>query len=313
MEFYLKNMLIKNCVNTNNEQLVEMILETLTEIIFVKKNAIEYMKKTNFIINSGDTVNLNIKDFHELMENSERLFMLDNIPDFFKNLDDIQNQLNEFNNLFMRSLGNGIEENKEGENNVIGNEPSEDYLIDINNKGYLKLIEFLKMIAPVKILASEIISQIGVNPNGEETANIVFKTIENCNDILIKYCKSNTQSKKKLLKNIQIIALLPLPKQRDKGRNPDLDNYKKRILKDIELIKEICRDNNEIAYMRRAQIDYFMNLTTILNYCLDDFNYEDILEIFTNIVDKTLHKELSRHISKCMWQYIQDILAYNLN
>jgi len=111
-----------------------------------------------------------------------------------------------------------------------------------------------------------------------------------------------------LLKYITKLTLIPPPKEDDSDATWEL--FTELSSSDIQLINEICKGNNKIAYLNNKQVGHFKELVALLNKSICTLNIGKIFEVFESIMEQTSHDGLYKDILGYFWDNKRYIVVY---
>lgn len=308
----LCKLLIKQFITAKNEGLAERCLEVLIASQFQRSEFCRYLENVFFIMNDqcqSKQVSLSkyIPQLAELIShstNSLNVSDIKNLKLMTFTLDSFFTILSEIYSLFRIDTGTKTVDNVSKESMVINDKDIDPLFTKLfmKTKGYLVIIEFLKICTTVKLEAASNVlegkEELGLHAVAISTT--LLSVIELCNRILITFCRRTMKAKVRLLKHVARITLIPPPK--DIYNDERWRLFTKISKTDIELINEICKGNNQIAYMNNQQVVYFKELVQHLNKCICKHNIDKIFQVFENIMDQTTHVGLYKEILGYFWE-----------
>ena len=171
----------------------------------------------------------------------------------------------------------------------------------LQTKSYLIILDFLRSCKNEKLEAAKNVLEGNVNLglHAITVSSGLLYVVDLCNYILIALCKGTSKSKIQLLKHIPKITMVPPPS--DVKNQEKWNTFTKMSSTDIDLIYNICRGNNQIAFLNNKQVGYFTTLVKNLNLALCPLNIHKIFTVFESIMEQTTHEGLYKDILGYFW------------
>jgi len=329
----LGKLLKKQFINAKDERLQNLILEVWIGSQFKLSEYGRFLENLFFIMNKeckGKQLEFGLirERLNDLINHSTNSL---NVSDI-KSLKQVSQTMGKFKEslaklyhlFFKKSQDPGTVSFKDKQFKVAEREELDPMFIKlfIKTKGYLAIIEFLKLCTLVKLEAARNVLEGNENLglHAVTVSKELLSVIELCNYILINFCENSTKAKmyffitlklySRLLKHIPRITLIPPPKEKDNDTKWKL--FTELTASDIQLINEICKGNNQIAYLNNQQVGYFKELVALLNISICPLNIGKIFEVFENIMDQTTHDGLYKDILGYFWDNKRHIVIENV-